>query len=48
MDEIRGAGKVTREAYSYTVTESQGTPQQRSSPFVEVLWHFVFPLLYSS
>jgi len=24
MDEIRGAGKATREAYSYTVTESQG------------------------
>jgi hypothetical protein len=24
MDEIRGAGKAVRKAYSYTVTESQG------------------------
>jgi hypothetical protein len=24
MDEIRGAGKATKETYSYTVTEVQG------------------------
>lgn len=45
MDAIRGAGKATRKAYSYTVTESQGTPQQRSAPFVEVLLGFEHEML---
>ena len=42
MDEIRGAGKVTRKAYSYTVTESLGPRNEEvrhlRRSYTRVLW----------
>ena len=43
MDEIRDAGKVSRKAYSYTVTEAQGPRNEE----VRHLWRsYGGPLTY--
>lgn len=47
IDEIRGAGKVSREAYSYTVTEAQGHRNEEVR-YLRRSYHNKFLIAYSS